>query len=164
MNNLKNSTINAITFFDDVVNLKKNTKSDPTYKVRVNLLRNDIQNKFNEYDTLFVKNNLVTINPFGYTNQDKVDLLKLYSYQSKIIQKLKNSITTTEHNRIINTCQNCTISEVNSFDHIIPKNEFPEFSVNPKNLFPSCTICNGYKSEVWRHNGTNLFLNLYLIG
>lgn len=137
MNNLKNSTINAITFFDDVVNLKKNTKSDPTYKVRVNLLRNDIQNKFNEYDTLFVKNNLVTINPFGYTNQDKVDLLKLYSYQSKIIQKLKNSITTTEHNRIINTCQNCTISEVNSFDHIIPKNEFPEFSVNPKNLFPS---------------------------
>lgn len=75
MNNLKNSTINAITFFDDVVNLKKNTKSDPTYKVRVNLLRNDIQNKFNEYDTLFVKNNLVTINPFGYTNQDKVDLL-----------------------------------------------------------------------------------------
>jgi hypothetical protein len=98
----------------------------------------------------------------GYTGNDKADLLKLYKYKSKLIQKLKKNVTTTATNRIISTCQNCTINEINSFDHIVPKDEFPEFAVNPKNLFPSCTVCNGHKSTIWRTHGISLFLNLYL--
>jgi hypothetical protein len=92
----------------------------------------------------------------------KADLLGLYGYRNKVLQELKRTVTTREVHRLISTCQNCTIGEINSFDHAVPKEEFPEFSVHPRNLFPSCSICNGHKSDVWRTGDRRLFLNLYL--
>ncbi|WP_269222496.1 HNH endonuclease [Flavobacterium sp. IMCC34518] len=94
--------------------------------------------------------------------QQTTDLLNLYSYSNSIISKLKIKLTTSEFNRVENTCQNCTIGEVSSFDHFLPKDEFPEFSVHPKNLIPSCSKCNGKKSVNWRNGLNSLFLNLYL--
>jgi hypothetical protein len=44
----------------------------------------------------------------------------------------------------------------------VNKDEFPEFSVHPKNLFPSCSKCNSYKGQQWREHGQIKYLNLYL--
>lgn len=162
MLNLKVYDGGAFTFHQDVVNGKYTTIKDPTYKDRVSALDPEVQNQFHVYDTAYGADALQTLTPFGYNGQKKLDLLALYSYKSKVIQKLKVKVTTSETNRIINTCQNCTINEINTFDHIVPKDDYPEFVVNPKNLFPSCSMCNGFKAGIWRANDKRVFLNLYL--
>ncbi|GHT51705.1 hypothetical protein AGMMS49982_09870 [Bacteroidia bacterium] len=162
MKNLRHYTDDAFEFHKDVLKSKKTTIADPTYKDRVKRLENAVQSQFSVYDNNFVQNTLEDIESHGHTASEKSDLLKLYSYKISVIKKLKAKLTTTATNRIISTCPNCTISEINSFDHYLPKEEFPEFVVNPKNLFPSCTTCNGYKSTTWLKGDKRLFLNLYL--
>lgn len=39
---------------------------------------------------------------------------------------------------------------------------FPEFSVHPSNLIPSCTECNSKKLVRWINNNQHVFLNLYI--
>jgi len=152
---------NTFDFHKKVISKKRNTDADPFYKTMVLSHNTAIQEAFTSYDKKFVENQLEEIQRIGYTGVDKERLLKLYSYKAKIFQKLKVKMTTRGDNIIDNTCQNCTISEVNSFDHILPKDEFCEFVVNPKNLFPSCTKCNSYKNIAWIEDGRRLFLNLY---
>lgn len=162
MKNLVPYSENTFEFHKEVLKSKNKTKKDPTYKNRVESLNDMVQNQFLVFDNSFIGNNLEDIICHGHTEDEKKDLLKLYSYKNSVIKQLKIDLTTTETKRIINTCPNCTISEINSFDHYLPKDEYPEFIVNPKNLFPSCTICNGYKNDIWKEEDKRLFLNLYL--
>jgi hypothetical protein len=162
MRNLPHYTEDTFEFYKEVLRSKNKTRKDPTYKDRIESMNDVIEGQFLVYDENFTNNTLETIDSYGHTGEEKDDLLKLYSYKSSVIKRLKTQITTTDTNRIINTCPNCTISEVNSFDHYLPKDEYPEFIVNPKNLFPSCTICNGHKKDIWIQGGKRLFLNLYL--
>ena len=162
MRNLNHSKKDCLDFHKAVVSSKNVTKLDPTLKIRLLSLENDIELLYNNYKLKFDANCLEKTVSNSFPASNKNDLLSLYNYKSKLIQELKSEITTTETNRIINTCQNCTLSEINSFDHILPKEEFSEFVVNPLNLFPSCTICNSYKGKIWNQNGNKIYLNLYL--
>lgn len=145
-------------FFDEVLNSKK----DPILVSRINVLYPNITHLFQTYDTLFSSNSLVNANSFGYSGQNKSDLEKLYNYKRKAFRILELELTTNSKNRRNNTCQNCTLESINSFDHLLPQTEFIEYVIHPKNLFPSCTTCNSHKSKIWRDNGKTLFLNLYL--
>jgi 5-methylcytosine-specific restriction endonuclease McrA len=162
MKNLKPYKYDAFEFHKKVVSKKRNSKKDPDFVSRVVSLNDTIEEQYKIFYEKFIQNELEKINNKSFSRVEKETLIKLYSFKSKVIQELKINLTTDERNRIINTCQNCTISEVNSFDHFIPKDEFAEFVVNPLNLFPSCTTCNSLKSSVWRKNNKRLFLNLYL--
>lgn len=152
----------SLEFYKEVVASKKNSRQDPDYKDRLQVHEGTISDQFEIYDDGFDADDLVNLACHGFDGQDKTDLIRLYSYKSKKMQELKIAVTTTERNRLLNTCQNCTIGEVNSFDHFVNKDEFPEFSVHPKNLFPSCTKCNSYKGQEWREHGQIKYLNLYL--
>lgn len=161
MRKLKPYDEDAFNFYKEVVSSKNTTEKDPTYKARLSSLEGNIEALYKNYDTFFDSNVLQQLVQYGYAGSSKEDLHKLYNYRSKIFQELKVKLTTTETKRIISTCQNCTIGEVSSFDHVVPKDEFAEFVVNPKNLFPSCSTCNSHKSTVWRMGSKRLFLNLY---
>lgn len=161
MKNLIPYNENTIDFHDLVLKRKHISQSDRTYKDRVTALREIIVEKFDDFDNLFDTNDFININNHGFLGQNKTDLLKLYSYQSKTLQELKVTVTTLENNRSLNVCQYCTLNEINSFDHYLPKDEFAEFVVNPKNLVPCCTNCNSKKGENWRDNGFKQFINLY---
>lgn len=162
MKNLQHYIDDTFEFHKKVLNSKNTTKTDPLYKERIEDMDDAIEGQYSVYNDNFALNTLENVDSYGHTDNEKNDLLKLYSYKNSVIKSLKVKITTTAANRIINTCPNCTISEINSFDHYLPKEEFPEFVVNPKNLFPSCTVCNGHKNDVWIKDGKRLFLNLYL--
>jgi len=162
MRNLKPYNESTTDFFDSLIAAKKKSKNDPGYLARIALYRTGIITAYGTYDAHIAANSLVSAAAVGYESPEKDDLIRLYHYKAKIFQELKIKLTTDEYNRLINTCQNCTINAVNSFDHVLPKDEFSEFAVNPKNLFPSCTECNGYKSKNWRRAGNALFLNLLL--
>lgn len=161
MKNLNVFNGNTHDFLDDVVNSKKNTQDDPNYKERLAILTPDVKLCFITFDIVNNANNHISLVPHGYVTPDKDDLLKLYNPKAKKLVTFKNTSTTVLDNRASTVCQYCTINSANTLDHIVPKTEFAEFAINPKNLFPACSECNGYKSDRFKKNNDRLFLNLY---
>lgn len=162
MRNLRAYIEDSFDFFEKVLKAKRNSKKDKTYKERIEAHQPTLKQLYKKYDEAFINDTLVSLKQHGFGIDDVSDLLKLYSYKSAIMQKLKIAVTTVDGVRAFNTCQNCTIGEVSSFDHFLSKNDFSEFAVHPKNLFPSCSKCNSHKGEIWKVNGNIPFLNLYL--
>jgi hypothetical protein len=58
-------------------------------------------------------------------------------------------------------CPFCGISESSTLDHYLPKEQYPEFSVFPKNLVPSCAVCNTRKRDRILDEGTNVRMFLH---
>ncbi len=58
-------------------------------------------------------------------------------------------------------CPFCGISESSTLDHYLPKEKYPEFSVFPKNLVPSCAVCNTRKRDRILDVGTNVRMFLH---
>jgi hypothetical protein len=158
MKNIKRYLGDNLTFHKSIVSdsLNKGVHQN-------NLLQNEhiIASKYADYKIKFDNNDLLSIDAYGFNGEDKENLLKLYSSKRKSIIELKKKLTTNEFKQRINTCPNCTIETVASLDHFIPKDEFPEFSVNPINLIPCCSTCNSKKTVNWKCDQYLLFINLY---
>lgn len=58
-------------------------------------------------------------------------------------------------------CPFCGINESSTLDHYLPKEQYPEFSVFPKNLVPSCAVCNTRKRDRILDDGTNVRMFLH---
>lgn len=58
-------------------------------------------------------------------------------------------------------CPFCGISESSTLDHYLPKERYPEFSVFPKNLVPSCALCNTRKRDRILNEETNVRMFLH---
>jgi len=121
-----------------------------------------IKLSYEEFQIAHTNNTLQDLVPNNKYDIVKTELKDLYSFQSKIIRALRETINNQQIHKITTTCQNCTINSVNSMDHILGQNKFPEFSVNALNLFPSCTECNSYKGVHFMKGAHKRFLNLYL--
>ncbi|EMB8480640.1 HNH endonuclease [Providencia rettgeri] len=149
----------SLEFLNDVLNSKK----DRGYKDRVERIKPELIPCYTRYDQLFSNKDLNSIvTPHGFNEIDSNDLLKLYKYSLKAFINLKNAILTLPDERSIDTCQYCTLNTVNTLDHIIPKDDFPEYSIHPKNLFPVCSQCNSKKQKKWLDSSNDYnFLNLY---
>lgn len=161
MKNLNVFTGNTNNFLDEIISSKNYSNKDPTYKQRVNVLSPNVKLCYSSYGTAHNTNNLISLIPHGYINTDKDDLLKLYNPKAKKLVTFKNNSTTILDNRASTVCQYCTINSANTLDHVFPKSEFAEFAVNPQNLLPACSECNGYKLDRFKNNTNRLFLNLY---
>ena len=148
----------CIDFFREAIDQKQ----DSALKIRLKLLEPTINMEYDNYEAEFRNKTIEKLMPNGFFNLYKDDLLSLYSYQSYVIRALRNRLSSLQAATIRNTCQNCTLIPVQSMDHILPKDRYPEFCINPLNLFPSCQTCNGHKSRSWTKSGKRLFLNLFL--
>ena len=162
---IKSYQEDSYSFYKAVVSSKRNNKKSPSLKDQLEAIANTQIGCFKTYDQNFQVNSLINIDSHAYSEINKENLKTLYNYRNKRIQKLKNSLTIhpLHKNNILNTCQNCTINEVDTMDHVLGQTEFPEFSIHPKNLFPCCSVCNKKKSDKYVDGeGNQLFLNLYL--
>ncbi len=137
-------------------------KEDAVLRSRLEGISPEVLKCYKTYKEHFDKNQLELITPNLICKKNSVDLICLYEFKKKVIKDLKKKIDELQVNVISNTCQNCTINSVNTMDHILGKTQFPEYAVNPINLFPCCSECNGYKSKGLLQNGKRKFLNLYL--
>lgn len=134
-------------------------KTDLNSRKRLQLIEADIETAYDIYKGNFDSNSLHTVISKDLSSEIRKDLMNMYDYQSRIIKSIRANITHQQVITIQSTCQNCTIDSVNTMDHVLPIKKFPEFAVNGYNLFPSCSRCNGYKSEKTEHSA---FLNLFL--
>lgn len=157
MKNCKHFQGDSIEFYKTL----RARKRDAQLVARLERVDVEMTECFTWYDGNFATNTLELAVPRACSKQEVDDLKELYDYDSYVLRELKVDLTTTPTGRIVK-CQNCTINDVNTFDHLLPQSEFPEFIVNPKNLICSCGDCNGRKGNIWRENGTRTSLNLYL--
>ena len=154
-------------FLKKVIKSKNKRKEDitpPFYKDRIIKFNNDLMQPYSNYDVSFQSNTIYTLisDPKFHQKAIKNDLLDLYKYSSKPFVELRNELVKLPNNRSFDTCQYCAINSINTLDHILPKEKFPEFVVHPKNLFPACSLCNGKKSTKFLNRGIPEFLNLYI--
>lgn len=163
---IKPYSLDSTIFLENVINSKRKRKDDNefSYKDRISTFNNDLKIPYNTYDKSFKDNTLYSIsNNKKFTNaQVKSDLMTLYKYSSAPFIRLKNELVKLPNNRSFDTCQYCCINSINTFDHILPKDVYPEFVVHPKNLFPACSECNGKKSTKFIKEDIPEFLNLYI--
>lgn len=166
MKNLIPTKQDPYEFYTEVVKNKRVSADEKeqgsSQKARVSKLCGTIETAFKNYGNNFQHDSWELLTPIGYAGLNKTDLLSLYRYKATKFTLLKNELTTDDKNCKFNTCQYCTINSINSFDHYVPKNDYPEYAANPLNLLTCCTECNSYKSEKWLKNSSRYFINLYL--
>lgn len=86
-----------------------------------------------------------------------------YESAARALSDLKSLITECQNEDTRDFCPYCGIGAPRQFDHYLPKEKFPEFSVHAYNLVPCCGTCNGKKSDIWLDSKrARLFLNLYI--
>lgn len=159
----KHYALDSFDFFKKVCDLKKNKKGDATYKVRLNSYDALVKPTYDSYDNAFAAKQLASlpITTFHVATAEN-DLRSMYSYSNGKIKELKDYVLTDDDGRTHNTCLNCTMSEANTMDHFLPKTDYPQFAVHPKNLLPSCSACNSKKSVNWQIGNQTIFINHYL--
>jgi 5-methylcytosine-specific restriction endonuclease McrA len=122
-------------------------------------LHDRVLEKYEEYETLAHLNQLVAMPNSAFTQNEKTALSGCMStkHWSELRAHIK-LIQTLEAQAI---CQMCGIGEPITFDHFLPKEAYPEFTVLSINLLPSCSICNSKKGDRWKDAGERIYINLY---
>jgi hypothetical protein len=99
----------------------------------------------------------------AWSGTEREDLLHCYEVSAESLAELKRLITERQAEGIRDFCPYCGIGAPRQFDHYLPKEKFPEFSVHAHNLMPCCGTCNGKKSDLWIDaSGARIFLNFYI--
>jgi len=158
MRNLKPYSGDGFSFYESALA----AKDSDGLRLRLGAIAGQLKTSYKNYADRFDKNNLEALVADGIFTAHKADLLSLYSYQFSVIKALRLEIQREQPQAIRYTCQHCTLTSNESLDHFVPKDEFPEFAMNPLNLLPCCIKCNQHKSHVWRKSGNRKALNLYL--
>ncbi|WNH07677.1 HNH endonuclease [Thalassobellus suaedae] len=158
MHNLQPINTSTIDEFD----LIHNSKQEPTYTILTNL-RPSIVNKYNDYDIEFNTNSLENIPTVIHSLKNKNGLLHCYKNKTNAKDQLIVNIKENQSAHLRSTCQFCGLDPSRTTDHFMPKDDYPEFCVNHKNLIPCCSSCNAYKGEYLIDIRTNTrgILNLY---
>lgn len=93
---------------------------------------------------------------------EKHAMIHCYENSTKQLELLKKNIKMNQSRDTSSICNYCGINNINTFDHYLPKSEYPEFSVYGPNLIPCCGECNNKKGELWRSvDSKRYFFNLY---
>lgn len=158
MKNLKPYSGDCFSFYESVLAAKDSDE----LRLRLKTIAKELKACYQNYSDRFNENHLEKLLAEGCFTPHKADLLSLYNYQFSLLKSLRLEIQYEQPQAIRYTCQHCTLTSIESLDHFVPKDEFPEFAINPLNLVPSCIKCNQHKSHVWRESGNRSALNLYL--
>ena len=124
----------AFSFYE----LALNTKESDDLRLRLAKIDAELRESYTKYTEHFEDNNLEKLAPNNAFLPYKADLLSLYNYKFSVVKGLRLSIERAQPQAIRYTCQHCTLTSNESLDHFVPKDEFPEFAMNPFNLLPSC--------------------------
>ncbi|WP_163529272.1 HNH endonuclease [Halobacillus ihumii] len=109
------------------------------------------------------RNSLSSIDQIDYTGRVilKNQLISCYS-NNVTLNNLKADILTKQDLYYQSKCPFCEINSPGTFDHYLPKEDYPDYSVLALNLIPCCEKCNSKKGKRWKnYDGKRFFLNHY---
>lgn len=143
-----------------IYNQIMHNKNDAKYKRVMKIVENRVFDRYDEY--IESKSELSVISEDTFFKRTLVRKVLHSCYGSNTtLGEVKADIKETQRLEFRGTCPYCLIGEDSSFDHYLPKGKFPEFSVLPYNLIPSCSKCNTYKSECWLDGSNRKIINLF---
>lgn len=117
---------------------------------RQTLLAIDNYLKFRMMRYIIYRKNLQCLER-GYFECFQVNALKnCYDNDTKALKALKGNLVNnikTQNEFLLKKCPYCLVREPNTWDHYMPKSNFPEYSVFSANLIWVCEQCNNKKSN-----------------
>jgi hypothetical protein len=96
------------------------------------------------YQNALAKGRSDTVTKMPMSHAELKEISKLYDY--RLVRK--NGVERATYDQIktlAGTCPFCGFGEVYEVDHYLPKADFPELNIFPKNLVPVCHPCNHIK-------------------
>lgn len=154
MKSLVHRPFNYFNIYESVVLSKRGTR-----RQLLDGLKPVVQNRYQDYVQLLSTLHLLPIRTFVRDEQDA--LIHCYKSETKPLSKLKSEIQLAQPPDIGNLCQYCGVDTAYTYDHYLPKESFPEFSVLAMNLIPCCAKCNVDKGNNWTTGGHCSFFHLY---
>ena len=122
-------------------------------------IRHRVINRYNAYlngfDTIHGMVNSTFIDP------EKSNLQGCYTIKTIARDNFLGRIINNQTDEFKQICPYCLILPRTTFDHYVPEEDYPVFSVLGKNLIPSCTTCNGKKLTYWRNGGARTIIHFY---
>lgn len=98
------------------------------------------------------------LNEAPLTNPQKEVMRHAFTVETEPMKALRGDLLKRTS---VARCPFCGISETSTLDHYLPKEQYPEFSVFPKNLVPSCAVCNTRKRDRVLDEGTSVRMFLH---
>ena len=140
------------------------TVNDVTLKANLNTCVDIIENAENDFDIRFPLNTIHEIvrNKVVNTPVGKKEMKTVYDYRMLKKEKPRKKY----YDKILfsapyGICPLCSVREVDTLDHYLPKSKYPIYAVTPINLIPSCFKCNKGKSIDYPNNSEEQTLNPY---
>lgn len=158
MHNLNRAAGIPKEYLSDIVNGKVGDRG-----TRLTNMLPKIENRYSALEAAYTSVGIGGIAQSAWSVAERDDMLHCYEATTKALKKLKEIISKSQPDEIRDICPYCGIGGPGQFDHYLPKEKFPEFSVNSLNLVPCCGVCNGKKSDFWQNPGSpREFINFYL--
>lgn len=143
--------VDATAVFDDIAAAKR-----PPRRARMRAARADVLAAYLEYeDAVPEVGVLVAVDLPG---PRKEAMQHAYTVETQPMTALRGDLL---KRIIVARCPFCGISESSTLDHYLPKEQYPEFSIFPKNLVPSCALCNTRKKDRILEKGTDVRMFLH---
>jgi hypothetical protein len=135
------------------------SKNAPTQGVLKNISHH-IKSRYSEYSTH--KANLADISASALDADNRNALLHCYLVETQELRRMKSEIKASHISSVGMKCQFCGIETISTYDHYLPKEKFPEFSVHAPNLIPCCSTCNNKKRMIFLTElGERAIINIY---
>lgn len=143
----------------DVFRRIADSKNYPTQGVLKNIYPH-IQSRYSEYS--IHKANLADISTSTLSPDNRNALLHCYSGETRELKRMKSEIKENYISSVGMKCQFCGIEIISTYDHYLPKEKFPEFSIHALNLIPCCSTCNNKKRMIFLTElGERAIINVY---
>lgn len=145
----------AVSLLNDVIERKRIRE----YKERLNANKDYIVSRYEVYEQK--KNTLENLGLSIIVSEEDKEAIHS-SFNKSFKNKMKNSILKKVYEDCRGICPYCGEGKVDEVDHYVPKEEYPEFTLYPNNLIPSCNKCNGKKLGKFINSiNERQFINFY---
>ncbi|GKS88659.1 hypothetical protein [Acidovorax sp. SUPP2539] len=143
--------VDPIAVFNDIA-----TAKHPPRRARMRAARAEVLVAYQRYeDAVPEVGALVAI---GLTDAQKEAMQHAYAVETLPMTELRGNLL---KRIIVARCPFCGLSESSTLDHYLPKEKYPEFSIFPRNLVPSCGVCNTRKKDRILEDGTDVRMFLH---
>jgi 5-methylcytosine-specific restriction endonuclease McrA len=141
----------AIEVFDEITAAKRQPR-----RKRMQAVRSKVLAAYQDYELAAPE--VAGLEGVTLTPLQKDAMRHAYTVETSPMTELRSNLL----KRIsVARCPFCGINESSTLDHYLPKEKYPEFSVFPMNLVPSCAICNTRKRDRILDGGTNVRMFLH---
>lgn len=158
MINLSSDTEDSFDLYKKAVGRKHKSPQ----KTELLSIEQQVKERYDEYKVHYGSNTIEQLNQSDVGHEHKDVLLDLYSSNAVIIKHFRERFFQRNPQTYNNLCPYCSINEANTTDHILPKEQYPEYAIDTLNLIPACSNCNSLKGDnVVNDKGEKITINFY---